>query len=259
MPERFKSELKNLLNEYSDGKISIDEAVEKLSIIPFSEMTSAKYDWHRPLRNGFSEVVFGEGKTVNEINEIVTNVKQKDCNILVTRIDESCGTQLKNSFGEGDYHSRSRTFCLRKKSPKMYNGLSIVSGGTADMAVAEEARRTAWFFGAEPTTFYDVGIAGLPRLLSCLPALKKARVIIAVAGLEGALASVLGGLVDCPIIAVPTSVGYGTAENGKTALKAMLTSCAEGISVVNIDNGFGSACAALRILRKMDAVTPQNQ
>ena len=247
----LKNEIKNILKDTSENKITSDEALEKLAMLPFEPLINSNYDWHRPLRNGFLEVIYGEGKSIEDLKELVINIKDKKQNILVTRADEEKGEELKKILPSGNYHKVSKTFCMRENSPKFLDGLSILCGGTADLPVAEEARITSWFFGAEPTCIYDIGVAGLPRLLSRLPEIRESKVLIVIAGLEGALPSVIGGLVDAPVIAVPTSVGYGTANGGKTALFAMLNSCSEGIAVTNIDNGFGAACAAMRILKKI--------
>ena len=207
-------------------------------------------DTKRAGRNGFAESIFCEGKNFEQICRIIEEMRDKGLNILGTRVASEVGEKLSQQFHGLDYHSLSRTFQWVQKGPPLIKGsLGVLAAGTADTSVAEEAFQTAKFYGVEAKRFYDVGVAGLHRLLSKIEEIRKCDVIIAVAGMEGALASVVGGLVDAPVIACPTSVGYGTNFGGLVTLGAMLNSCAEGITVVNIDNGFGAACAALRILR----------
>lgn len=217
----------------------------------FEDLGFAKWDYHRPLRNGLSEVIFCEGKTDDHLMAIIRKVLETDHNILGTRVSSSQGAMISSNFKNADYDDLSRTFIIANKPIEPIQArLTICAAGTADLFVAEEARRTGQFFGLEANRIYDVGIAGMHRLMHHIDEIKTSDVIIAVAGMEGALPSLLGGLVDVPIIAVPTSVGYGTNFKGITPLFAMLNSCSEGIVVVNVDNGFGAACAALRILKK---------
>lgn len=216
----------------------------------FDGVEFAKVDSHRHLRNGFSEVIYCQGKTIEQILSITKKMLANGVNVLGTRASEETGRKICAEFEKADYDSLSGTFRIIKHDIKPLRGkLAILAAGTADIKVAEEAKRTAQFFGAEAKTYYDVGVAGLHRLLSHVKELEEYDVLIAVAGMEGALPSVLGGLVSMPVIAVPTSVGYGANFSGVTPMLAMLNSCSEGITVVNIDNGFGAACAALRILR----------
>lgn len=216
----------------------------------FIDMDVAKYDATRDSRNGFSEVILCEGKKLDHLLKIIDGLMAKEINIFGTRVNEEVGNIVCSKFSKAKYDETSRTFSIINKSIKSVDAkLGIICAGTSDISVAEEAVQTALFHGIEAVKFYDVGVAGIHRLLSHVEELKKLDVAIVVAGMEGALPSVVGGLVSCPIIAVPTSVGYGTNFKGVTALFAMLNSCSEGITVVNIDNGFGAACAALRILK----------
>lgn len=207
-------------------------------------------DHQRKERNGFHEVVLALHKTVSQLTAIVRECIAGQKNIFITRLDEEQAGELIKQFQGFSYDSLSRTGVWLAGTPEPRKGkIAIVCGGTSDAAVAQEAYHTAQFYGFEPARFYDVGVAGLHRLLNCLEEIKKNDVVICVAGMEGALPSVLGGLIGLPIIAVPTSVGYGVHLHGLSTLAAMLNSCSEGICVVNIDNGFGAACAAMRILR----------
>lgn len=208
-------------------------------------------DADRVRRNAFAEVVFAQGKSVEQISAIIRTLKEKGENVFGTRCDAAVAEKLTQQFPDLRCDALSKTFRLIQKSvPPIAGTLAILAAGTADAPVAEEAWHTAQFYGAEAKRFYDVGVAGLHRLLEKIPDIRLCDAAIVVAGMEGALPSVLGGLVKIPIIACPTSVGYGAHLHGFTPLMAMLSSCSEGICVVNIDNGFGAACAALRILRK---------
>jgi hypothetical protein len=206
----------------------------------------ARLDVERLQRTGIPEIVFGEGKTIDQISTIVRRMTEKKSLILVSRVDESKGTHLAKEFPEGNYHSQARIFSLVFESPKKTGRgkILILAAGTSDIAVAEEAAVTAVLLGNEVERIYDVGVAGLHRLLTELPRIREASVLIVIAGMEGALPSVVAGLVGKPIIAVPTSVGYGTGMGGGVALMAMLNSCAPGLTVVNIDNGIGAAVSA---------------
>lgn len=205
-------------------------------------------DGEREERNGFAESIFCEGKNLQQIRTIVAERNRQGKNVFGTRCPPENGEELAKSFQGLSYHALSRTFqFVQKASAPQEGALGILAAGTADVGVAEEAWQTARFYGMEPQRFYDVGVAGLHRLLSHLEAIRKMDVLIVVAGMEGALPSVVAGLVKSPVIACPTSIGYGAHFKGLTALFAMLNSCSEGITVVNIDNGFGAACAALRI------------
>jgi len=246
-----KTKLKELLEGIAQGNCSPAEGFAQLSSLPFADIGCAKHDTHRFLRNGFSEVIYCEGKSPNDVVRITQSMAENNHNVFGTRTKPEHIDALRANIDKIDICEKSRTFQILKRDRERINGsLVIACGGTADIPVAEEAWRTAHFFGLEANRVYDVGVAGIHRTFAHLEEIRSADVVIAVAGMEGALPSVLGGLVESPIIAVPTSVGYGTNLGGLTALFAMLNSCSEGISVTNIDNGFGAACAALRVIRR---------
>jgi len=234
-----------LLNSVRKGEVPPDEALLRLKMEPFEELGYAKVDHHRELRHGIPEVVFGGGKTVEQIAGIVRSLKERgNHNILITRLTPDRAEALKGET-ELEYDPVSRIGICGKRKDITSEGLVVVAtGGTSDIPVAEEAAVTAEALGNRVERLYDVGVAGLHRLLSRLDIVMKARVVIAVAGMEGALATVLGGLVSCPVIAVPTSIGYGANFSGLSALLSMLNSCAGNVSVVNIDNGFGAGYLA---------------
>ncbi len=244
----MNTEIKQLLQDVKEGKVSIDDALLQIKKEPFRDLDFAKVDLHRKARQGVAEVIYGAGKTPEQIIKIVLTLQQAGQNtILITRLDEekanvvACQVKL-------DYHKDARIGIVGDlPKPNGIGTILIATGGTSDIPVAEEAALTAQVFGNKVTRLYDVGVAGLHRLLSHLDDIMNATVIIAIAGMEGALASVIGGLADCPVIAVPTSVGYGAAFEGLAALLSMLNSCASGVSVVNIDNGFGAGFLASRI------------
>lgn len=242
--------LAELLSRVKSGETSIEEAQQKLAELPFRDLGVAKIDHHRSLRQGHPEVVFGERKTAGEIVSIAEALLAAGQNVLVTRIEEPKADELARAIPATIYNKRARTARVTQAPvPRREGGrVVIVTGGTSDLDVAEEAAETLDALGIEATKLYDVGVAGIHRLLHQVDDLLKARVVIAIAGMEGALPSVVGGIVRCPVVAVPTSVGYGTALGGFTPLLAMLTSCASGVAVVNIDNGFGAAMVAHRIL-----------
>ncbi|MDK2822778.1 MAG: pyridinium-3,5-biscarboxylic acid mononucleotide synthase [Clostridia bacterium] len=234
--------LRELLAQVQEGNISIDEAVKELKDLPFKDLGFAKVDFHRELRQSHPEVVFCQGKTPEQIREIVKVLAEKSNNILATRADEVAYQAVKEILPTAQYHKLARIVKVNEHKEITGKGtILVVSAGTADLPVAEEAVITAEAFGNKVERLYDVGVAGLHRLLAHLDKLQQARVVIVVAGMEGALASVVGGLVNVPVIAVPTSIGYGASFNGLAALLAMLNSCAAGVGVVNIDNGFGAA------------------
>ncbi len=239
-----------LLREVAKGALSAKDATEQLAVLGTADLGFARIDHHRPLRRGIPEVILGEGKTSEQILGIVAHLLSRKAPVLVTRLDQVQGEALVAAYPRGIYDPLSRTYRATpgKSRRRKRSGLVIVSAGTADLPVAEEAAVTAEAFGLEVSKIFDVGVAGLHRLLEHLPQLRKARVVIVVAGMEGALPSVVSGLVEAPVIGVPTSVGYGAALGGLTALMGMLNSCAEGLTVVNIDNGFGAAAAARAIL-----------
>lgn len=244
------------MGQVKAGGISIDDAIEKLRRLPFEDLGFACIDHHRQIRRGFPEVIYCPGKTPEQIIEIFSTLAEKGNNILATRagqdvFDELAGT---NKFPDVRYEELAKAIVLDQKKVKpSRNVLPIVTAGTADLPVADEARVTAEIMGQRTELICDVGVAGLHRLLSHLEKLQKANVIIVVAGMEGALPSVVGGLVDCPVIAVPTSIGSGASFGGLAALLTMLNSCSAGVTVVNIDNGFSAAVTATLINRKIEA------
>ena len=238
--------LHHLLAEVKNGTIPIEEAIDRLKHLPFEELDCATIDHHRSLRQDFPEVVFGAGKTVGQIERIIASLLDKGNNILVTRLDEEKALAIRESFPDSTWHADARALTIEQKPIEIRgNGtILVISAGTSDIPVAAEAIVTARIMGNETAHLYDVGVAGIHRLLSRHDLLRSASVLIVVAGMEGALPSVVGGLVNRPVIAVPTSVGYGASFGGVAALLAMLNSCAAGVTVVNIDNGFGAAYAA---------------
>jgi hypothetical protein len=243
-------DIRNLLRDVAEGTVSVDEAVLKLKKAPFEDLGFAKLDYHRALRQGVAEVIYGAGKTSEQIVKIVNNFwKNGQKNVLITRMSEDAAKfvvkELRSDKIKITYDAMSKIGIVGEIPQSDGLGKVVVAtGGTSDMPVAEEAALTAEVLGNEVVRLYDVGVAGLHRLLSHADELMSAKVVIAIAGMEGALASVIGGLVDCPVIAVPTSVGYGAAFEGLSALLSMLNSCASGVSVVNIDNGFGAGYMA---------------
>ena len=244
----MKTEVKSLLESVRDGTLSVEEALLRLKMAPYEDIGFAKVDLHRGIRQGVPEVIYGEGKSSEQITGIIeTMLRNGQKRILITRLPAETAQVLASRFPL-QYHESPRMGVIGLlPEPDGIGPIVIATGGTSDIPVAEEAVVTAQFFGNEAIRLYDVGVAGLHRLLSRKEELMKATVVIAIAGMEGALASVVGGLVDCPVIAVPTSVGYGASFEGLSALLSMLNSCASGVSVVNIDNGFGAGYLASRI------------
>ena len=243
--------LEDLLKKVKSGKIMLDEAITQLKLLPFEDLGFTRIDHHRSLRKGFPEVIWGEGKTSEQILAIMRQLKRKGQNILITRLDEKKARAIQKVFSKSQYYPRSRvlTHLTHPVESEGKGTILVITAGTTDIPVAEEAAVTAQFMGNRVETLYDVGVAGIHRLLSERVRLEAARVLIVAAGMEGALPSVVGGLVNRPVIAVPTSVGYGTSFGGITALLAMLNSCASGVAVVNIDNGFGAGYMASLINR----------
>lgn len=242
--------IRKLFQQVRQGKVSPDEAVERVRHLPFEDLGFAKVDHHRALRNGMPEVIFGKGKTPQQVAGIFTRLAQQGGNVLATRADESQFTAVKKAVAKAEYRPLARAVVLKRDRKKYGKGLiAVVSAGTSDIPVAEEALVTAEMMGNDVQHFYDVGVAGIHRLFANREALTKARVVIVCAGMEGALPSVVGGLVGVPVIAVPTSVGYGAAFDGLAALLGMMNSCASNVSVVNIDNGFGAGYVASLINR----------
>ncbi len=238
--------LEDLLRRVKAGKTPIEKAIAQLKSLPFEDLGYARIDHHRSLRKGFPEVIWGEGKSSNQILSIMKEMKSKGQNVLITRLDEKKAKDIQKAFPKCRYSPRSKvlTYLIHPVRSEGKGTILVITAGTTDIPVAEEAVITAQFMGNHVETLYDVGVAGIHRLLSERERLEGARVLVVVAGMEGALPSVVGGLVDRPVIAVPTSVGYGTSFGGITALLAMLNSCASGVAVVNIDNGFGAGYMA---------------
>ena len=247
-----KQRLLQLLEDIRSGRCSIENGVETLSRLPMETSGQSCLDHHRNLRTGIPEVIFGQSKTAEQIISIGRAfLKQKNV-VIATKVDETKAMQVLGALPELEYHEQAEmlTGNVEKPMPSNCQGeVVVVSGGTSDIPVAEEARITALCLGNPVQGLYDVGVAGLHRLLDKQRILRQAGVIIAVAGMEGALPSVISGLVDCPVIGVPTSIGYGTGMGGIAALLSMLNSCSPGIGVVNIDNGFGAGCLASSINR----------
>ncbi len=239
--------LRDLLHAVKNGAVDVEQGLERLRDLPFLDMGHTKIDLHRSLRNGFPEVIYAEGKTPGQVGEIFTRMGEHT-NVLATRVSPETAAHVQALCPGAHYTPLARTLTLRRGEPAWRSGeIAIVTAGTSDLPVAEEARVTCEMLGSRATVVSDVGVAGIHRLLDRLGFIRTVRVVIVVAGMEGALASVVGGLVPQPIVAVPTSVGYGAAFGGLAALLGMLTSCASGVTVVNIDNGFGAACAACKI------------
>ena len=237
-----KAEIRKLLQRVQSNEIEIETALESIAELPYKEMGFAKIDNHREIRVGYPEVIYCAGKTVEQVKSIIEFMLTKDNNILATRANEEMYQAVKTICAEAKYNNMARTITIRKKEePLTDTYIAIISAGTSDMPVVEEAAETAIILGNRVEKIMDVGVAGIHRLFAKIDIIRGAKVVIVVAGMEGALASVIGGLVDKPIIAVPTSVGYGANFGGLSALLSMLNSCASGVSVVNIDNGFGAA------------------
>lgn len=244
-----RDEARELLRKVAAGEVSPDEALMRLAMAPYEDLGFAKVDHHRALRQGEAEVVYCPGKTPEEVAAIMASLAEKGGNVLATRATEEVYQAVKAVLPEVEYSPRAKMVFLRRRAPWTKGEVCVVSAGTADAGVAEEAALTASLLGSTTTRLYDVGVAGLHRLLSHHELLYRARVIVVVAGMEGALASVVAGLVAAPVVAVPTSVGYGASFGGVAALLTMLNSCAGGVAVVNIDNGFGAGVLAHRINR----------
>lgn len=242
-----------LLQRVQSGAIGPEDALLQLKLAPFEDLGYAKIDSHRPIRQGTAEVIYGTGKTTEQICGILTAMIQRgNQNILVTRMSQEAADRVRQQVPL-DYHSLSKIGVANPAPHPAVGHIVIATGGTSDIPVAEEAAITAEVLGNRVTRLYDIGVSGIHRTLAKMDVIMSARVIIAVAGMEGALASVVGGLADCPVIAVPTSVGYGANFGGLSALLSMLNSCASGVSVVNIDNGFGAGYQA-SMINQMDGI-----
>ena len=245
-----EAEIKRVLEDYRNGTLSVGDAIDRFRILPYEDLGFANVDHHRSLRQGFPEVVFGAGKTEDEVVDIVRSMLERDHNVLVTRTNSSVYERVRELRPDARFHARSGAISILKDNSLQGKGtVLVVSAGTSDLPVAEEAAVTLEVMGNRLETLYDVGVAGLHRLLGRHDRLTEARVVIVVAGMEGALPSVVGGLVGKPVIAVPTSVGYGASFGGVAALLGMLNSCASNVSVVNIDNGYGAGVVASLINR----------
>jgi NCAIR mutase (PurE)-related protein len=241
-------DLKRLLQEVKKGKINIEEALNQLKDFSFKDLGHTKIDNHRELRTGYPEVIFCTGKTEEQVCDIIIHMLEKNNNILATRVTKEMYDAIKKICADAKFNAAAMTVTIKRKELKIPDTvISVVSAGTSDIPVAEEAAVTAEFFGNKVNRVFDVGIAGIHRLYDKLDEIRKSRVIVVVAGMEGALPSIVKGLVDKPVIAVPTSIGYGANFNGLSALLGMLTSCASGVTVVNIDNGFGAGFTASMI------------
>ncbi len=252
--------LRELLERLRSGEIELETALRALEQLPFADLGYARVDHHRALRQGVPEVILGAGKTAEQIVGVARRLQQVGDNVLVTRLTPELAQAVLAAMPELVYSPTGRTASLVQRAPVPHPGppVAVVTAGTSDIPVAEEALETLRLAGVPTLSVFDVGVAGLHRLLASIEALSRARALIVVAGMEGALPSVVGGLVAAPVIAVPTSVGYGTAFGGVAALLGMLTSCASGVTVVNIDNGFGAAMAVIRLLeaeRRKDATS----
>jgi NCAIR mutase (PurE)-related protein len=244
-----EDKIKKLLKGVTRGTVTVEEAVEQLKELPFQDLIHTKIDHHRTLRKGMEEVLFGQGKSLDHMTETMRSMRKKGSDILVTRIERDVGSKLKKLFPEGEYVEPGKCFVIKKDHAVKGKGMIlIISAGTSDIPVAEEAYATSKFFGNETEKLYDVGVAGIHRLFQSMPLLRKARVIIVAAGMEGALPSIVAGVVGAPVIGIPTSVGYGASFGGAAALLTMLNSCST-VATFNIDNGFGAAYFATLINR----------
>lgn len=242
-----RERLELLLSDVRTGKISIPAALERLRSLPYEDLGFASLDHHRSLRQGFPEVILCEGKTPAQIRGIAAALLKHHRPFLATRATAQVAGLIKRIDRRAVYHEAARIVAIRDPKRRLQGRVLVITAGTSDVPVAEEARITAEVMGSRVETLYDVGVAGIHRLLGRREQLTDARVIIVVAGMDGVLPSVVGGLVDCPVVAVPTSRGYGASFNGLAALLTMLNSCAAGVGVMNIDNGFGAGCLAHRI------------
>ena len=241
------SDLQKLLEQVRSGKVTIQDALHELRTLPYEDLGFASIDHHRSLRQGFPEVIYCQGKTKSQIVDIARTLLKKGNPLLATRVQPEVARALKRLNSKAEYHESARIVSLQARKKKRVGDIVLVTAGTADVPIAEEARVTAEIMGSRVQKLYDVGVAGLHRLLDRQEILHKARVLVVVAGMDGVLPSVVGGLVSCPVVAVPTSQGYGASFGGLSALLTMLNACSSGIGVVNIDNGFGAGCLAHRI------------
>ncbi|WP_027723044.1 nickel pincer cofactor biosynthesis protein LarB [Maridesulfovibrio zosterae] len=248
----MSNSMEDILNQIRDGKLDVEQGMDKLRDLPFQDIGHTKIDHHRRLRNGFPEVVYGAGKSPEQVADIFMHMHTRN-NVLVTRASKEMAEHIRSLFPDVKYNSMANTLTYVENKITYSKGtVAIITAGTSDLSVAEEAKVTCEILGSHATIISDIGVAGIHRLFDRIDEIRKATVLIVIAGMEGALSSVIGGLVHQPLIAVPTSVGYGANFSGLSALLGMLTSCASGVTVVNIDNGFGAACAACKITRLIE-------
>ena len=244
-------DIEKLLTEVKSGEKGINEALEVLKNFPYSDLGFARIDHHREIRTGYPEIVYCAGKSHEQARGIFRIMSERENNVIGTRADEKMYEAIREIIPEAVYYKEARIISVRKKEPEYPESkIAVITAGTSDIPVAEEAAVTAELLGNRVFRLYDAGVAGIHRLVDQLPEIRKCKIVIVIAGMEGALASVVGGLIDKPIIAVPTSVGYGASFGGLSALLAMLTSCSTGVTVVNIDNGFGAGFSASMINRQ---------
>lgn len=244
-----EARLRELLEDFRNGRLSADDAMAQLGSLPYEDLGFAKVDHHRELRKGFPEVVYGEAKTPEQVAALAVTVLERSDRLLVTKAAPEAFSAVRNKITDAAYDPMARTIVVdRREVRNRTPGIVVASGGTSDLPVAYEAAITAELMDCAVERVFDVGVAGLHRLVDSLPVLREAKVVVAVAGMEGALPSVIGGLIPAPVIAVPTSIGYGASFGGVAALLAMLNSCAPGVAVVNIDNGFGAGYLAAQIV-----------
>lgn len=245
-------EVRQLLELVKKGTMTLEEAEQLLKKLPYEDIGYAKLDHHRKLRSGFGEVIYCSGKSIEQLIGIFEHFKAEETDVLGTRASAEQFEAVRRCVSDAVYDPVSRIICIQRADKKRTGKVAVCTGGTSDIPVAEEAAQTAEFFGCNVTRLYDVGVAGIHRLLSNLDTIRDANCIVAIAGMEGALGGVIAGLVDKPVIAVPTSIGYGANFGGVSALLTMINSCAEGLSVVNIDNGFGGGYMAAQINRLIE-------
>jgi NCAIR mutase (PurE)-related protein len=245
--------VKKLLDQVQKGRISVEEAADRMSNLPYEDISFARVDHHRDLRLGFPEVILGQGKTAEQITQIAGRILTNSSNLLISRTTDDVFKEVREIAPDAEFHRDARMISVLRDRTEMGDGvIAVISAGTSDIPVAEEAAITATVMGNRVSRVYDVGVAGIHRLLGARADFEAARVVIVVAGMEGALPSVVGGMVSVPVVAVPTSIGYGASFDGLAALLAMLNSCASNVTVVNIDNGFGAGFVASLINRKRD-------
>jgi NCAIR mutase (PurE)-related protein len=248
-----RERIKDLLEQVRKGQVNIEEATNQLAHLPYEDLSFARVDHHRELRIGFPEVIFGQGKTPEQIGKIAERILANSHNLLISRTDETVFKQIAALAPEAEFHQEARMISVvRDRTERGTGMIAVISAGTSDIPIAEEAAITATAMGNRVGRIYDVGVAGIHRLFRAREEFAEARVIIVVAGMEGALPSVVGGLVAVPVIAVPTSIGYGASFGGVAALLGMLNSCASNVAVVNIDNGFGAGFVASLINRRRE-------